>query len=236
MGFFKSLGQFAGEVTGKVLGGTVRVVGEVAGSQFIKDIGNGVEKATINTGKTAGQLASGVFDVAKGVIKQDGNVVDSGLGDIGGAISNTAKGVVSSAKYVYNSGKDVVVGIKDDDMDKVKQGAKGLVAAAAVSVIAVGIIDVVDGADVIGELNAAEADVDGEVIADSDPAPTTVEHTDSGSIDNPNTHHVTPHYVEGYYRADGIYVDGYFRDGDGDTSLNTTGGYEQHNPDYKSKS
>jgi phage-related protein len=157
MGFLKGLGQFTGEVTGKVLGGTVRVVGEVAGSQYIKDIGNGVEKASINTGKTVGQLVSGVFDVAKGAIKQDGSAVDNGFNDIGGAISKTVKGVVESVKYVYDIEKHVVVGIKDDDMDKVKQGAKGLV--AAVSVVAVDIIDMVDGADGVGEL-AADGDVE----------------------------------------------------------------------------
>lgn len=245
MSFLKDLGQFAGEVTGRVLGGTVRVVGEVTGSQYIKEIGNGVEKATVNTGKTVGQLASGVFDVAKGTIKQDGSTLDNGLNDIGGAITNTAMGVVSSAKYVYNNGKDVVVGIKDDDMDKLKKGAKGLVTAAAVSMIAVGVFDVLDGADGIGELDAAESgtSLDGDYTADSDVTPITADHADSiadadaadtASIENPNTHEVDPHYVEGYYRADGTYVEGYFRDGDGDTSVDhPDGGYSQHNPDYK---
>lgn len=223
MSFLKGLGQFAGEVTGKVLGGSVRVVGEVAGSDFIKDIGNSVEKVTINTGKTAGQLASGAFDVTKGIIKQDGVTIDNGLGDIGGAVTNTAKGVVTSAKYVYGSGKDILVGIKDDDMDKVAQGAKGLVTAAAVSVIAVGLIDVIDGVDGIGD--SVEVTADSGI--DSDLA--------NDSIENPNTHHVNPHYVEGYTRADGTYVEGYFRDGDGNTSIdNPNGGYEQHNPNYKS--
>lgn len=241
MSFLKGLGQFAGEVTGKVLGGSVRVVGEITGSPFIKEIGNGVEKATINTGKTAGQLASGVFDVAKGVVKSDSAAVDNGLGDIGGAVSNTAKGVVASAKYVYNNGKDVVTGIKDDDMDKVKQGAKGLVAAAAVSVVAVGIIDVIDGVDGIGEFAAADSDVNGDsdITVNSDPNPSvhpSDQSVEEASLENPNTHHVQPHYVDGYYRADGTYVEGYYRDGDGDTGVdNPNGGYEQHNPDYKTK-
>lgn len=48
----------------------MRVVGEIAGSPFIKEIGNGVEKATINTGKTVGQLASGTYDLASGAIRK----------------------------------------------------------------------------------------------------------------------------------------------------------------------
>ncbi|MEO2206199.1 hypothetical protein ABGV42_20995 [Paenibacillus pabuli] len=147
MSFLKGLGEFAGEVTGKVLGGSVRVVGEIAGSPFIKEVGNGVEKATINTGKTVGQLASGTYDLASGAIRKDDAAVEAGLADLGDAVTNTAKGVAVSAKYVYNSGKDVVVGMKEEDMDRVKLGAKHLLAAAAVTTLAVGVIDAVDGAE-----------------------------------------------------------------------------------------
>ncbi len=42
-------------------------------------------------------------------------------------------------------------------------------------------------------------------------------------------HFVNPHDVKGYYRHDGTYVEGYYRDGDGDTDINRTaaegGGY-----------
>jgi len=147
MSFLKGLGEFAGEVTGKVLGGSVRVVGEITGSPFIKEVGNGVEKATINTGKTVGQLASGTYDLASGAIRKDDATVEAGLADLGDAVTNTAKGVAVSAKYVYNSGKDVVVGMKEEDMDRVKLGAKHLLAAAAVTTLAVGVIDAVDGAE-----------------------------------------------------------------------------------------
>ncbi|SDD64177.1 hypothetical protein SAMN05428987_5503 [Paenibacillus sp. CF095] len=145
--FLKGLGQLAGEVTGKVLGGSVRVVGEIAGSPFIKEVGNGVEKATINTGKTVGQLASGTYDLASGAIRKDDTAIDAGLADIGGAVTTTAKGVAISVKYVYKSGKDVVVGMQEEDKDRVKLGAKNLLAAAAVTTLAVGVIDAVDGAE-----------------------------------------------------------------------------------------
>ncbi|WP_339167133.1 hypothetical protein MKX75_23860 [Paenibacillus sp. FSL R5-0341] len=147
MSFLKGMGQLAGEFTGKVLGGSVRVVGELAGSPFIKEIGNGVEKATINTGKTVGQLASGTYDLASGAIRKDDTAIDAGLADIGGAVTNTAKGVAISAKYVYKGGKDVVVGLKEEDKDRVKLGAKNLLAAASVTTLAVGVIDAVDGAE-----------------------------------------------------------------------------------------
>ncbi|WP_368503165.1 hypothetical protein AB3N04_12965 [Alkalihalophilus sp. As8PL] len=50
-----------------------------------------------------------------------------------------------------------------------------------------------------------------------------------------NAHFVQPHEVQGYFRQDGTYVEGYYRDGDGNTSVNRTveqgGGYMRGNPD-----
>lgn len=54
-------------------------------------------------------------------------------------------------------------------------------------------------------------------------------------LDFGNQHFVEPHSVDGYTRADGTYVDGYFRDGDGNTDVNRAkeagGGYFRSNPD-----
>ncbi|RSK28776.1 hypothetical protein EJF36_18900 [Bacillus sp. HMF5848] len=50
-----------------------------------------------------------------------------------------------------------------------------------------------------------------------------------------NTHFVKPHHVDGYFRKDGTYVAPYYRDGDGDTTINRIaeqgGGYLRSNPD-----
>jgi len=54
-------------------------------------------------------------------------------------------------------------------------------------------------------------------------------------LDVGNTHFVNPHYVNGYFRSDGTYVEGYFRDGDGNSVIDTPaemgGGYIRSNPD-----
>lgn len=54
-------------------------------------------------------------------------------------------------------------------------------------------------------------------------------------LDLTNTHFVTPHEVDSYLRKDGTHVEGYYRDGDGNTSINRTenqgGGYFRTNPD-----
>lgn len=50
-----------------------------------------------------------------------------------------------------------------------------------------------------------------------------------------NIHFVNPHHVDGYFRNDGTYVNGYFRDGDGNTAIDHPaeqgGGYIRSNPD-----
>lgn len=49
-----------------------------------------------------------------------------------------------------------------------------------------------------------------------------------------DSHVVKPHYVDPYIRQDGTLVEGYYRDGDGDTSIDRPfglgGGYIRSNP------
>lgn len=51
----------------------------------------------------------------------------------------------------------------------------------------------------------------------------------SGSMLKP-THYVNPHWVNSYVKRDGTFVRGFWRDGDGDTSINRTIGYFAGNP------
>ncbi|RDU37077.1 hypothetical protein DRW41_10350 [Neobacillus piezotolerans] len=55
------------------------------------------------------------------------------------------------------------------------------------------------------------------------------------NLDLGNIHFVKPHHVDGYFRSDGTYVEGYYRDGDGNTAINRPleagGGYLRSDPD-----
>lgn len=55
------------------------------------------------------------------------------------------------------------------------------------------------------------------------------------TLDLGNTHFVNPHYVDGYLRSDGTFVEGYYRDGDGNTAIDRSaeagGGYLRSDPD-----
>ncbi len=46
-------------------------------------------------------------------------------------------------------------------------------------------------------------------------------------------HYVHPHWVSSYSRSDGTFVKGFWRDGDGDTSVNRLFGYFAKNPGKK---
>lgn len=50
-------------------------------------------------------------------------------------------------------------------------------------------------------------------------------HVHHVSIEPLKLTYVDPHWVNGYLKADGTYVQGYFRDGDGDTSTFDGDGY-----------
>lgn len=110
----------------------------------------------------------------------------------------------------------------------------------AVGTLAVGIVDVIDGAD---HSDWAESDQDPDNIgngadANGHPVGSYTGYSEVAasieSEESTGTHHVRPHWVEGHWR-DGQWIEGYWRDGDGDTDVNLTeqqgGGYERTNPD-----
>ncbi|MBP3963182.1 hypothetical protein [Paenibacillus lignilyticus] len=147
MDFLKGIGKLAGDVTGRVIGGTVRVAGELVHSDYIKEIGNDVERVTSRTGELAGQAASGVWDVGAGLVTADKQRAQTGFNDLGDAATTTVRGAGQGIQYVVESGIEVMAGIKDHDKELVKDGVKKLGKAAAITVLAVGVVDLVDGPD-----------------------------------------------------------------------------------------
>jgi DNase/tRNase domain of colicin-like bacteriocin len=187
MDFLKKTGKFAGTLTGKVLGGSVRIVGELANSKYIKEIGDSVERATTQTGELLGQTASGLYDVGAGLITKDESKRDEGLGDIGGAVKTTAIGIGHGVVHVVASGKDVYQGLKDGDNERLKQGAKNLGKVAAVGVIAIGVIDLVDGVDAAAASPVVEPpDMDMDMVqADTQAVQTDMPNTYEAPIPQP---------------------------------------------------
>ncbi|MFJ7976650.1 hypothetical protein ACIQZI_13255 [Peribacillus sp. NPDC096379] len=215
MGLFRELGNGLGTLAGTVVGGPIKFIGEVTGASLLEDIGDGVKKASAFAGDTIGTLTDGAVNTVSGIVQDDVNKRDEGLNDMGAAVGITAKGVYYTAKNAVKNSGEVIVGAIDGDMDMVKKGASGLVTTVAVGALAIGVVDVLDGADGVStDANIAQ------------------ENTDNQS---PGTHDVKPGYVEGYTRADGTVVSDYYRDGDGNPNTQLTeeqgGGYDRSNPD-----
>lgn len=221
----KDFGGLLGSLVGGVIGGPIKFIGEVTDVKLIEEIGDGVINSTKFTGETVGQVVGGSVNAIRGVVTDDRTLIDEGLGDLGDAGSRTLTGVVNTAKHAVENGGNVIIGIMDNDIEQVKQGASGLVKTAAVGALAVGVIDIA------GDIGI-DADT-GTDVASSD----TISSDDA--INDAELHHVNPHYVEGYDRADGTHVEGYWRDGDGNTSVNLSeeqgGGYMQSNPDNQTE-
>ncbi|WP_053367795.1 hypothetical protein [Bacillus sp. FJAT-27245] len=245
MGFLRELGRFTGQAAGFVIGGAVNVVGEVTGSKFIKEVGDGVIKASEFAGDTVGQVADGAWNAASGFVQNDDSKIEKGFNDIGSSVSRTAKGVYETAKGTIHNGKEVFEGFATNDDERIKQGVKNIAKTVAIGTLAVGIVDMVDGID-IGDPMENQNLANGEVGIDGGDDTMNIQHVESpdtqlGMADTaetteaPGTTHVTPHEVSGYYRADGTYVDGYYRDGDGNPATSLTeeqgGGYLRTNPD-----
>jgi len=212
-------------VAGSIVGGTVNVIGELTGSEFIEEIGDGIKKASSFAGEKHGEAASCTWDVAAGIITQDEQQLNAGLSDMGKAAGDTAKAAGHTICHVVENGANVVGGIADGDASRMKDGAKGLVKFGVVGVLSFGVIDLIDGADgetpTVGSDHSASATTDGGLSATA---------SEATLVDNPNSHHVEPHW-RSLPNGTQIWVDG-----DGDTSVHTDGGWTQTNPDFSVKS
>ena len=80
------------------MGGAIEAVGEVTNSNFIKDVGKGVNKATVKTGEIVGNLADGTYDAIGGLITDDKHKRSEDTKKILGTVQDTAttigKGIV----------------------------------------------------------------------------------------------------------------------------------------------
>jgi hypothetical protein len=91
------------------------------------------------------------------------------------------------------------------------------------------------GTDMFSDIGA-DASIDLSTAVSTDPSISqdisTMMVTGDGSQ---GIHHVEAHWVEGYVKADGTVVEGYWRDGDGNPATNLSseqgGGYIRSNPD-----
>ena len=216
MGFLKKAFAITGEVTGKVIGEGIKLIGNATDSDFLKEVGEGVYQTTKNSGEILGQFAEGSYTMVKGAIGKDKDEVVEGLKDVGAATGRTVTGIGKGMKNTVVSSFEVVSGAINDDSEAMKQGASKLAKTALIGAFSIGVLDAMD---IIGD-DGAEIDLtDSGDIRDYGEE---IDLTDSGDIS-----FVHPHVV---------HTDGgdYWRDGDGDTgidlSISEGGGFLRSSP------
>lgn len=184
MDFAKKAGTMTGKIAGRLIGGSVRVVGELAGSNYVKEIGDSIETTTARTGHIVGNLTSGIVDIGVGALKQDKESIDHGLQDAKGAVSQTINGLGQGISSVIESSMDIGSGIMHGEGERVGQGLKQLGKVAAVGTLAIGLVDLAGGFDGTAEASPGELDpgLAVEDSAESVDRGGSVEHLDAQSI------------------------------------------------------
>ena len=213
MSFLKNLGKGLGEGAGFVLGGSVKAAGKFVNNDFIQEIGESVDSSMRSTGNILGNVADGIAEVGIGAFDSDSARCDKGFSDLGKTTKAVGNQLLVAAGQIVGDTIDTADGLLERDWDKVKTSGRSLAKVVAVSTIAIGVVDAVDGVDTSGAESLAAADS------------STV--ADSTQIENYNVHDVSPH-ERVLPNGDVSWVDG-----DGDTSVDRDTGWTQTNPNYR---
>lgn len=240
MGAGKEVGKALFGLAGLAMKSGGKFLGEKLNSDFISEVGESAGAVTERTGELLGQAVDGVGSAVSGVVTGDSSKISSGADEFGGAVGSALTGAATGVGQVFTEGKRFAKGVIDGDTAAVKSSGRTLAKNACVAVIGVGVLDFCgaidvlpdapvggdgpEGVDGLADNSAAdESNVAGDGVEDIDPA------SEVGVLS------VEPHYVFGHFRDDGVYVDGYWRDGDGDTSVDLSaengGGYLRSDPD-----
>lgn len=202
MGIIKDIGTIVGAVAGATIGLPIYLAGEVVNSDFLREVSDGVFYASQRTGELVGNVAEGVTETVYGAVTEDNAMASQGFNKVIDSGATYVGGVVTGVGRMAVNGVETIGAILDGDTEKAVKVGKEIAKTVAVSALAVTVSDVLDDVANFGQDT------------------TTL-------VENPNTHHVTPHYRT---LSDGRTV---WIDGDGDTSIDTFNGWEQSNPDYR---
>ncbi len=155
MSLFRNIGKGVGTVGGGLVGGTVKVAGKAVGNkwkgtgQWIEEIGDSVQSASKTALDNAGQFVDGAVQGTYGAIRKDEYYKHKGLQDLQDSTGKTIKGIGSALKYTFKNADTTFKGLKSGDKEQVIKGLKNIGKVVAVSGLAIGVVDLVDGADIV---------------------------------------------------------------------------------------
>jgi len=216
MGFLKDLGKFAGKVVGGTIGGAVTLVGEVVGSEILQDAGKAACAITSHTGEVIGSLAEGAVTCAGGVLSRDEQKVKAGAGEMFNTAAETVVGMGRGVVGMVSLGAEGVEALIDADTEKAIKIGKTFVKAGIAGACSFGILDIIDGVP-----DGVPLDFNHNGVCD------LFEKGTTGFIENPNMHHVNPHWRT---LSDGRKI---WVDGDGTSAVDSFDGWYQTNPNFR---
>lgn len=153
MSVFRNIGKGIGTVGGVLIGGTVKVAGKAVGNkwkgtgEWLEEVGDNVQAASKIALDNAGQFVDGAVKGTYGTLKNDEYYKQKGLNDLKDSTSKTLNGIGSTLKYSIKNAGNTYKGLTCGDKEQAIKGLKNLGKVVAVSSLAIGVLDLVDGAD-----------------------------------------------------------------------------------------
>ena len=136
----KKAGIISGAIVGGVLGGTVSVVGHVARSKFLEELGDSIIDSTILTGQIAGSAVSGAAQLVTGGVKRNAVDISEGKQDLKDAGGQVIDNFVTNAKTMIDNSGDILDGVRTGNGRKILRGAKTLGKFAVIGAVTVGAV------------------------------------------------------------------------------------------------
>lgn len=168
----KKLSQKSGQLlngaistTGNLISKGVEKTGYDKPAEWIKEASDKAGRATEASLSLTGQVAEGAYKTAKGQFQKDSDTRDDGVDELKGAGKSLVKGIGGFIKEGATSSYETASGLFTKDYDRAKSGAWRLSQLAAVSIFAISVVDLVDGADAVQaeSIQAMNAPLEGDV-------------------------------------------------------------------------
>lgn len=155
MGVFRGIGKGIGTIGGGLIGGAAKITGKTVGTkwkgtgEWIEEVGDNVQSASKTALDNAGQFVDGAVEGTYGTIRKDEYYKQKGLHELKDSTGKTVKGIGTAVKYTAHNVSATYKGYRNGDKEQSINGLKNLGKVVAVSGLAIGVIDVVDGADTV---------------------------------------------------------------------------------------
>jgi hypothetical protein len=149
----RRLGNMLNDTVGEAAKSGVNVVSKAVSSKnekvgkYIGEVGNVVVDASKNAVDSVTQFGDGAIHTGYGYIKKDEYHKQQGLYNLKDSTGRTIKGIGTGIKCTVKSAGVTINGLRTNDREQLIKGLKDLGKVAAVTTFAVGIVDIVDGAD-----------------------------------------------------------------------------------------